>query len=86
MATVLIYLTRVCPYCHMAMRLLDRKGLRYDLVYVDDAPDRRDEMVRRAGRTTIPQIFIGDVHVGGYRELAALDLEGKLDALTARAS
>lgn len=78
---VLMYSTRTCPYCVMAERLLARKGVRPDKVLVDDNPGRREEMVRLTGRTSVPQIFIGDLHVGGYSELAELDRRGKLDVL-----
>lgn len=78
-----MYCTRVCPYCHMAIRLLEKKGVSIDRIPVDDRPEQRDEMVRISGRTSVPQIFVGDTHVGGYTELAALDLSGELDALLA---
>ncbi|WP_273534321.1 glutaredoxin 3 [Acidiferrobacter sp.] len=82
MAKVLMYTTRVCPYCQMASRLLEKKGVSFDKVRVDDEPERRREMVERAhGATTVPQIFIGDLHIGGYRELAQLDVKGELDPL-----
>lgn len=85
MAQPVIYLTHACPYCHMALRLLEKKGVEAERVFVDQLPDRRVEMVKRAGKTSVPQIFIGDYHVGGYRELAQLDLEGKLDPLLSSA-
>ena len=78
---VLIYSTRLCPYCRMAERLLDKKGVQAEKVMVDENPARRDEMVRLTGRTSVPQIFIGDEHVGGYRELAGLERTGRLDEL-----
>ncbi len=81
MAKVRIYCTRVCPYCRMADRLLAKKGAAIERIQVDDVPDRRAEMVQLTGRTTVPQIFIGGRHVGGYTELAELDLDGELDAL-----
>ena len=82
MPKVRIYSTRVCPYCHMAARLLQSKGVQYEQIYVDIAPEKRQEMLRLAnGSTTVPQIFIDDYHVGGYRELARLDLAGELDGL-----
>ena len=80
-ARVLIYTTRLCPYCRMAERLLDKKGIQAERVMVDENPARRDEMVRLTGRTSVPQIFIGDQHVGGYRELAGLERTGRLDDL-----
>lgn len=76
-----MYSTRICPYCRMADRLLERKGIRAEKIMVDENPARREEMTRLTGRTSVPQIFIGNFHVGGYSELAALDRAGKLDAL-----
>ncbi|WP_298137639.1 glutaredoxin 3 [Acidiferrobacter sp.] len=82
MAKVLMYTTQVCPYCQMASRLLEQKGVEIDKIRVDLQPERRREMVERAGgATTVPQIFIGDRHIGGYRELAQLDVKGELDPL-----
>ncbi len=84
MARVLMYLTGVCPYCHMAERLLASKGVAaIDKVRVDLEPERRAEMMERTGRRTVPQIYIGETHVGGYDDLAALDRAGELDALLA---
>lgn len=85
MAAVLIYGTRICPYCRMAERLLEKKGIRPEKVMVDDNPVRREEMMRLTGRTSVPQIFVGPHHVGGYSELSDLDRAGKLDALLAQA-
>lgn len=84
MARVLMYSTRVCPYCRMADKLLERKGAQTEKVMVDENPARREEMVRLTGRSTVPQIFIGDTHVGGYTDLADLDRKGALDTLLAR--
>jgi glutaredoxin 3 len=80
-----MYSTRICPYCRMAERLLAKKGVEPERVLVDDNPARREEMTRLTGRTSVPQIFVGVHHVGGYTELAELDREGKLDALLAQA-
>jgi glutaredoxin 3 len=80
-AKVLIYGTRICPYCRMAERLLEKKGVQTEKVMVDQNPARRDEMVRLTGRTSVPQIFIGSAHVGGYTELAGLERAGQLDEL-----
>lgn len=80
-AKVLIYSSRLCPYCRMAERLLEQKGVQAEKVMVDENPVRREEMTRRAGRTSVPQIFIGETHVGGYTELAGLERAGQLDAL-----
>ena len=81
MAKVLMYSTRVCPYCRMAERLLEKKGVQAEKVMVDENPARRDEMVRLSGRTSVPQIFIDATHVGGYMELAELERAGRLDML-----
>ena len=81
MKPVLVYSTRICPYCMLAKRLLGGKGVAYQEVLVDGDDVRRDEMMRRSGRRTVPQIFVGDTHVGGYEELAVLERQGKLDSL-----
>lgn len=83
MSAVKMYTTAVCPYCQMAERLLTSKGASIEKVRVDLAPDKRAEMMERTGRRTVPQIYIGDTHVGGYDELAALERAGKLDAMLA---
>ncbi len=82
MKPVLVYSTRICPYCMLAKRLLSNKGVRYEEVLVDLDCGRRSEMLQRSGgRRTVPQIFVGDQHVGGYDDLAALDRAGQLDPL-----
>lgn len=82
--TITMYSTGVCPYCIQAERLLKAKGVTaIDKVRVDLEPARRDEMVARTGRRTVPQIFIGERHVGGFDDLAALDHAGRLDPLLA---
>ncbi len=82
MAAVRMYSTGMCPFCVMAERLLMSKGVgAIDKVRVDLYPARRAEMMERTGRRTVPQIYIGDTHVGGYDDLAALDQAGKLDEL-----
>lgn len=83
MQSVLMYTTRICPYCQMAKRLLSRKGVAPEEVRIDEFPEIREAMMSRTGRRTVPQIFIGETHVGGFDELAALEREGKLDALLA---
>lgn len=65
----------------MARRLLERKGVRFDEVKVDEDPVRRQEMMQKTGRRTVPQVFIGEKHVGGFEELAALEHAGQLDPL-----
>lgn len=81
MAKVLMYGTRFCPYCRMAERLLEKKGVQPQKIMVDQDPALRAEMTRRTGRTSVPQIFIGETHVGGYTELAGLERVGRLDGL-----
>ncbi|MDE2089082.1 MAG: glutaredoxin 3 [Gammaproteobacteria bacterium] len=81
MTEIVIYGTQTCPYCARARRLLDRKGVKYIEVRVYLDISRRREMETRAGRNSVPQIFIGDLHVGGFDDLSALDQEGNLDAL-----
>ena len=82
MSQVLMYGTGVCPYCQRAEALLKARGVTaIDKVRIDLEPARRDEMVARTGRRTVPQIFIGETHVGGFDELSALDREGKLTPL-----
>ena len=82
MSAVKMYTTAMCPYCQMAERLLTSKGVAaLEKIRVDLEPTRRAEMMARTGRRTVPQIYIGETHVGGYDELAALDRAGKLDEL-----
>ena len=81
MARVLMYCTRVCGYCRMAERLLEKKGVPLEKVLVDESSVQREEMMCLTGRTSVPQIFIGKTHVGGYTELAGLERQGRLDAL-----
>jgi glutaredoxin 3 len=84
MPPVEIYTTRFCPYCVAAKALLKRKGVAYQEIDVGSAADRREEMIQRAnGRMTVPQIFIGSVHVGGNDDLQALERAGRLDPLLA---
>lgn len=84
MANVIMYCTAVCPYCTMAERLLLSKGVReIEKIRVDLDPSRRDEMIAKTGRRTVPQIYIGSTHVGGYDDLAALDRAGRVDPLLA---
>ncbi len=78
---VTIYATGWCPYCERARRLLGAKQVAFDEIDVEAAPEKRAEMQNRSGRRTVPQIFIGDQHVGGCDDLHALEDAGKLDAL-----
>jgi glutaredoxin 3 len=81
MPEILIYTTNICPYCVMAKRLLDKKGATYTEINVDNQTGLREEMMRKTKRRTVPQIYIGDLHVGGFDELYALEQQKKLDAL-----
>lgn len=81
MKAVRLYSTGYCPFCTMAKRLLASKGVKYDEIEVDKHPELREEMVRVTGRRTVPQIFVGDVHVGGCDDLYALNASGRLDPL-----
>lgn len=84
MAKVLMYCTAICPYCVRAEQLLQRKGVReMEKIRVDLQPELRAAMMEKTGRRTVPQIYIGDRHVGGYDDLAALDHAGELDKLLA---
>lgn len=84
MRSVEIYTTPSCPYCHAAKRLLDRKGVAYAEIDVSRNPGLRQAMTARAnGRRTVPQIFVGAVHLGGSDDIHALDHAGKLDPLLA---
>lgn len=79
-----IYVKTTCPYCIRASRLLEQKGIRYEVYVVDFDHDKRQEMIQRAGgRTTVPQIFIRGNHVGGCDDLMDLENRGKLDELLA---
>jgi len=78
-AKVVMYSTAVCPYCVRAEQLLKARGVEnIEKVRIDQDPEQRAAMIERTGRRTVPQIFIGDEHVGGYDDLAALDRDGKL--------
>ena len=84
MAKVLMYSTSVCPYCIQAERLLTAKGVTaIDKIRVDLLPEQRVAMMEKTGRRTVPQIYIGDTHVGGFDDLSALDRAGGLDTLLA---
>jgi glutaredoxin 3 len=84
MPHVKMYCTAVCPYCQMAERLLNKKGVtEIEKIRIDLHPEQRDEMMRITGRRTVPQIYIGDRHVGGFDDLSALDAGGELDPLLA---
>ena len=82
-APVTLYTTRFCPYCVRARRLLDNKGVDYTDIAVDAEPALRREMMERSGQRTVPQIWIGERHIGGCDELHHLERDGRLDALLA---
>lgn len=85
MKPVEIYSSPLCGFCHAAKRLLKQKGVNFSEINVLAQPARKSEMLKRAnGRHTVPQIFVGDTHVGGYDDLSALDRAGKLEALLAK--
>ena len=85
MANIVMYTTAVCPYCMRAERLLQGKGVtEINKIRVDLQPELRLEMMQKTGRRTVPQIYIDDVHIGGFDELRALDLGGGLEPLLAR--
>lgn len=84
MANVTLYTSPLCGFCHAAKRMLSAKGVSFAEIDVARDPSKRQEMMKRAeGGHTVPQIFIGDIHVGGYDDMAALDRTGKLDPLLA---
>jgi glutaredoxin 3 len=81
MQAVTLYTTAYCPYCINAKALLTRKGVTYEEIDVSRSPGRMAEMLQRSNRRSVPQIFIGEHHVGGFDDLAALERGGELDAL-----
>jgi glutaredoxin 3 len=85
MPIVQMYATAFCPYCVRARRLLTRKGIEFEEIRVDKDMEQMQTMIQRSQRTTVPQIFIGERHIGGYDDMAALDRAGKLDPMLAEA-
>jgi len=85
-SAVVIYATRYCPYCIRARQLLQAKGVQYREIAVDQDPPRRREMTERSGRYTVPQIWIGERHVGGFDDLWRLEQQGLLDELLAQSA
>jgi len=81
MARVLMYTTAVCPFCVNAKKLLAQKGVTPEEIRIDQHPQLRDEMMKKSGQRTVPQIWIDDYHVGGFTDLLALDRQGKLTEL-----
>lgn len=82
-ASIVLYQSQLCGYCSAAKRLLDNKGWEYETISVDSDPQAMTEMQERTGRRTVPQIYFGETHVGGFDDMAELDAEGKLDELYA---
>lgn len=78
---VLIYSGHRCPYCNAAKKMFDSKGVEYTEINIHDDPAKAEEMVERTKRQSVPQIFIGETHVGGFDDMAELNSEGKLDEL-----
>ena len=78
---VTIYTSAVCPFCYWAKDLLQKKSVSYQEIRIDLEQGQAEVMVQRSGRMSVPQIFIGDIHVGGYDDMAALDRKGELDGL-----
>lgn len=83
---VVLYTSGWCGYCSGAKKVLDRKGVEYTEIRVDKEAGKREEMEQRSHRETVPQIFIGDVHVGGFDDLVDLDMDGELDPMLGIAS
>lgn len=81
MQPVRVYTTTYCPYCHSAKALLDRKGVPYEEIDVTDDDAAREKLVETTGMRTVPQIFVGETHVGGFTDLDALERAGELDPL-----
>lgn len=81
MPNVEVYFTETCPYCVRAKGLLKNKGVSFEGINLTVNPERKDEMIQRSGRKTVPQIFIDDVSMGGCDDIFALDAQGKLDTL-----
>lgn len=84
MAKIELYTKGYCPFCHRALALFDRKGVTYTNIEIQEQPEKRPEMIERAGgKSTVPQIFIDGAHIGGCDDLFALESQNKLDALLA---
>lgn len=81
MNKIVIYSSAHCPYCTMAKQLLDRKGVSYDEIRVDLHPEKREEMMQKSQRRTVPQIFINSKAIGGYTDLVEIDRSGQFDTL-----
>ncbi len=86
MSDVVIYTTRICPFCIRAKQVLDGKGVKYREIAVDANPELRLEMMEKSGRRTVPQIWVGETHVGGFDDLWLLERRGELAPLLAAAA
>ncbi len=84
MPKVVMYTTMICPYCMRAKHLLQRKGVEFEEIRIDGDHEQMHIMLKRSRRHTVPQIFIDELHVGGYDDLAVLEARGELDALLGR--
>lgn len=81
---IIVYATKTCPFCTMAKSLLDGKELKYDLIDVGTDRSMWQAMQEKSGRNTVPQVFVGDHHIGGFDELSAADRSGELDQILAK--
>ena len=81
MKKVTIYSTRICPYCMRAKNLHDKKNISYDEIRIDENPEEMENMIAKSKRQSVPQIFIGDYHVGGFDDLVEHDMDGKIEKL-----
>lgn len=81
MNEIIVYSTRICPYCVAAKRLLKQKGLDFQEIMIDQNFSQREVMMKKSGRTSVPQIFINDKHIGGFDDLNAINRSGRLDQL-----
>lgn len=81
MPEIIIYTAGRCPYCTMAKRLFERKGATYTEIDIDSRPGLREEVMEKTRRRTVPQIYIGDRHIGGFDDLQAMDMQKQLDPL-----
>lgn len=81
MPEIEMYCTSTCPYCQRAEKLLTKKGVEFNKIYVEDNQAKLKEMIKRSGQKTVPQIFIDDKHIGGFDDLAELDIMDELDPL-----
>lgn len=84
MAKIIVYSSAYCPYCTMAKQLLERKGVKYEEIRVDQNPSKREEMMQKSKQRTVPQIFINNKAIGGYTDMLALDRAKQLDDLLAQ--